>query len=95
MLTCILPFIHSLIYVTMPIYISEMSPKDSRGMLLSLVGTGFGIGVFLAACTNIGFSQFHLGWRVVMICQACMGMMFAFGMKWMPHTSRYDYYSCE
>ena len=66
-----------------------MSPKDSRGMLLSLMGTSFGIGIFLAACTNIGFSQFLLGWRVALVTQACMGLVYAFGMKWMPHTSRY------
>ena len=79
----------------MPIYITEMSPKDSRGMLLSFIGTGFALGIFLAACTNIGFSQFLFGWRVAVIVQTGMALLYAIGILWLPHTPRYVMYLCN
>ena len=73
----------------MPMYISEMSPKDSRGMLGSLIGISYAAGILAALGSNIGFSKFLLGWRVSASVQALLGLLFSLGMIWMPHTPRY------
>ncbi len=83
-----LPF-YSIIYMVMPVYISEVSPKESRGMLTSLIGIGYAMGALLGLCTNIGFSRFLLGWRVATGVQAVWGLLFSLGMVWMPYTPRY------
>jgi SP family myo-inositol transporter-like MFS transporter 13 len=72
----------------MPIYLSEVSPKESRGMLSSLIGFCYAGGVVAALCSNIGFSKFLLGWRVSTSIQALLGLLFSLGMIWMPHTPR-------
>ena len=84
----LIQFLCSIIYMVMPIYISEISPKDSTGMLTSLIGHGYALGILAALCTNIGFSKFHIGWRVAMIIQALSGLLFAVGAKWIPRTPR-------
>ena len=71
-----------------PIYISETSPKEWRGMLTSLIGVGYASGLLLALSTNIGFSLFSLGWRVALAIQSVSSLLFALGMKWMTHTPR-------
>jgi MFS family permease len=72
----------------MPVYISEVSPKESRGILSSLIGTYFVGGFLVALCGNIGFSMFLLGWRISTSIQALLGLLFSFGMMWMPHSPR-------
>lgn len=80
---------YSIIYMVMPLYISEISPKESRGMLTSLIGPGYAVGVLIALCTNIGFSKFRLGWRVAMIIQGLMGLLLSVGAASLPQTPRW------
>ena len=79
-----------MLYVVMPVYIGEMSPKESRGMMVSLLGPAYATGKIVAYITNIGFSKFHLGWRLTKVVLALGGLMYAFIMLWMPHSPRYE-----
>lgn len=72
----------------MPIYISEMSPKESRGTLTSIIGPMYNIGFLGSLCTNIAFSKFSLGWRMAIAVLVIFGLLFTVGMKFMPHTPR-------
>ncbi len=72
-----------------PLYVCEISPKDSRGMLVSFFGVLYGLGILLAACANIGFSQFLPGWRVTLSILAFSVLLYAVGTLWLPHTPRY------
>lgn len=71
-----------------PVYIVEISPKDSRGTLVSIIGPMFSIGVVIALCSNIGFAKFRLGWRMAFMVVLLLGVLFVIGMKFMPHTPR-------
>ena len=83
------PFISRIIYVVMPVYIGEMSPKASRGSIMSLIGPGLAIGGIAGLSTNIGFSKFLLGWRVTSVVLGVGGLLYAFGALWVPHTPRF------
>jgi MFS family permease len=72
----------------MSVYISELSPKESRGMLSSITAFGYSGGYLAALCCNIGFSKFLLGWRVSTSIQALLGLLFSLGMIWMPYSPR-------
>ena len=74
--------------VVVPVYIGEMSPKESRGMLVSLLSIVSGIGVVIGLCTNIGFSKFLLGWRLTSAVLGLGGLMYALTILWIPHTPR-------
>lgn len=74
--------------MVMPVYISEISPKESRGMLTSLIGPGYAMGVLVALCTNIGFSRLRVGWRVATSIQALAGLLLSVGMILVPQTPR-------
>ncbi len=72
----------------MPVYVSEMTPKDSRGMLGSVIGPTYLGGYLLALCANVGYAQFPVGWRVTMATAALGGLSYATGLLFMPHTPR-------
>ena len=74
--------------MALPVYISEISPKHARGMLTSLIGIGYSVGLLAALCTNIGFSMFFLGWRVATVIQGVSALLFSIGLLWMPQTPR-------
>ena len=75
-------------YVVVPVYIAEMSPKESRGMLVSLLGLIAGIGTVVGLCTNIGFSKFLLGWRLTSAVSGLSGLVYALTILWLPHSPR-------
>ena len=70
-------------------YIAEMTPKESRGMLGSTIGFSFNLGLNIGLFSNIGFAKFGVGWRVAIAIEALLGLVFAVGMKFMPHSPRY------
>ena len=78
-----------------PVYISEMSPKEHRGMLASTIGPIYGCGLLAALSMNVGFSKFHLGWRVPYAIIALLGVAYAIGMLYAPHTPRCDACYCR
>lgn len=74
-------------YVILPVYIAEMSPKESRGMLTSIIGPMFSIGIVISLCANVGFAKFSFGWRMAFVV-VLFGLLYVIGMKFMPHTPR-------
>ena len=81
-------FFPSMIYTIMPVYLSEMTPKDSRGMLSSTIGPTYLGGYLFALCTNVGYAKFPLGWRVTMAVAALGGLIYLIGLMLMPHSPR-------
>ena len=72
----------------MPVYLSETTPKDSRGLLVSMLGPFYGLGVLVSLCSNVGFSKFHVGWRVSIGILAVVALVSVIGSKFIPHSPR-------
>jgi MFS family permease len=75
-------------YMAMPVYISEVSPKEHRGVLFSSLSHTYTGGTFIALCLNIGYAKFDLGWRVSFMVLSAFGLIYAVGMLFVPHTPR-------
>ena len=71
-----------------PVYVSEVSPKEHRGFLTSMIGNSLNFGFLITAGLNIGFAKFLLGWRVGFAILAALGVSYSIGMLFMPHTPR-------
>lgn len=74
----------------MPVYISETTPKKTRGFFCSFIGPGFAFSYLISLSANIGFSRFYIGWRVSNMVTLILALVYAIGMKSMPHSPRYD-----
>ena len=72
----------------MPIYIGEMAPKHRRGLMMSMLGPGFAVGVFIGLLSNVGFTRFDEGWRVTCGVLAVGGLIYGTGFAWLPYTPR-------
>ena len=75
--------------MVMPVYISEISPKEHRGTLTSTIGPAFTFGVLFGLALNIGAEKFPLGWRMTFAVIGLMGLVYAIGMLFHPHTPRW------
>lgn len=75
--------------MVMPVYISEMSPKDHRGTLTSIIGPTFTFGILFGLALNVGAEKFSFGWRVTFGYIALAGLVYAVGMALHPHTPRW------
>lgn len=75
-------------FMAMPVYISEVSPKEHRGMLSSIISHTYTGGTLIALCLNVGYAKFTLGWRVSFVVLGMLGAIFAIGMLFVPHTPR-------
>ena len=74
--------------MVMPIYISEMSPKDHRGTLTSTIGPAFTFGILFSLALNIGAEKLLIGWRLSFAFVALTGLVYAVGMLFHPHSPR-------
>ena len=74
--------------MVMPVYISETTPKESRGLLSGLLGAAYAFGLFLSACFNFGFSELYYGWRLAFGTQVIIGLLFTIIILWMPYSPR-------
>ncbi len=72
-----------------------MSPKTKRGLLISMIGPGFAIGVLIGLFANVGFARFSEGWRVAGIVLAMVSLVYSIGFIWLPHTPRYAKYTTK
>ena len=79
---------YSVLYGPLHVYISEMSPKKSRGMMASLTGFAYGSTLLVIFAANCGFSYFCLGWRISLVIQVVLGALYAMAMLLMPRTPR-------
>jgi hypothetical protein len=72
----------------MPLYISEMSPKEYRGIVVSIIGPLYNFGFLVALGLNIGFDKYLLGWNTNFGLVGLCGFIYAVGMLFLPHTPR-------
>ena len=71
-----------------PLYVAEVTPKDSRGFLISILGIAYSMGLLSALCTSIGFAKFDIGWRVTFGVSAVLGLVYTMLLKFIPHSPR-------
>ncbi|QLL33146.1 hypothetical protein HG536_0E00560 [Torulaspora globosa] len=79
------------ISVLSPMLISEVSPKQIRGTLVSCYQLMITLGIFLGYCTNFGTKNYHdsTQWRVGLGLCFAWAMFMVGGMLFVPESPRY------
>ena len=72
----------------MPVYLSETTPKNLRGLFVAIIGPGYGIGLLVSLCVNIGFEEFDFGWRFAIGVNAVIGLVAVIGLIFLIHSPR-------
>ena len=80
-----------LISALSPLYQSETSPKQWRGLVVGLYQWAITIGILIAAIVNNSMASKtdDSGWRSVIAVQFAWAAMLIAGMFWLPETPRY------
>ena len=74
---------------TVPLYISEISPKKVRGALVSLNQLAITIGIFASYLVDLGFAETNEGWRWMFIVGVLPAIVLGIGMFFLPDTPRW------
>ncbi|MBC8321407.1 MAG: sugar porter family MFS transporter [Bacteroidetes bacterium] len=74
---------------TVPLYISEISPKKIRGALVSLNQLAITIGIFVSYLVDLGFAETPEGWRWMFIVGVLPALVLGIGMFFLPDTPRW------
>ncbi len=77
-----------IISVVVPMYLSELAPKEIRGRLTSLMQLLVTIGIFLAYVTDFAFSASH-GWRWMIGIGVVPAVILAVGIYTQPESPRW------
>ncbi|CDK24855.1 unnamed protein product [Kuraishia capsulata CBS 1993] len=79
------------ISVLCPMFISETSPKQIRGTLVSCFQLMITLGIFLGYCTTYGTKSYSnsVQWRVPLGLCFAWALLLMFGMMLMPESPRY------
>jgi sugar porter (SP) family MFS transporter len=77
-----------IISVVVPMYLSELAPKEIRGRLTSLMQLLVTIGIFLAYVTDFAFSDIH-GWRWMIGIGVVPAVLLAVGIYTQPESPRW------
>ncbi|CAI1726755.1 hexose transporter hxt5 [Saccharomyces pastorianus] len=79
------------ITVLAPMLISEVSPKQLRGTLVSCYQLMITFGIFLGYCTNFGTKNYSnsVQWRVPLGLCFAWSIFMIFGMSFVPESPRY------
>ncbi|MCD2195746.1 sugar porter family MFS transporter [Actinomycetospora endophytica] len=77
-----------IISVVVPMYLSELAPKEIRGRLTSLMQLLVTIGIFLAYVTDYAFSDSH-GWRWMIGIGVIPAVLLAVGIYTQPESPRW------
>lgn len=72
-----------------PLYLSEMSPKNHRGMIISLYQWSITGGILFSYVINAVFANSFYSWRWMFICGAIPGMILFVGMLFLDDTPRW------
>jgi MFS transporter, SP family, galactose:H+ symporter len=73
---------------TVPVYISEVSPAESRGWTVSLFQLAITVGILLAYVVDYGFARVD-GWRWMFGLAVVPAVIFAVGMFFLPESPRW------
>ena len=74
---------------TVPLYISEISPKKIRGALVSLNQLAITIGIFVSYLVDLGFAETHEGWRWMFLVGVIPAIVLGIGMFFLPDSPRW------
>lgn len=73
---------------TVPVYISEVSPAESRGWTVSLFQLAITVGILLAYVVDYAFARAQ-GWRWMFGLAVVPAAIFALGMLYLPESPRW------
>ena len=73
---------------TVPVYISEVSPAESRGWTVSLFQLAITVGILLAYIVDYAFVRIQ-GWRWMFGLAVVPAAIFALGMLYLPESPRW------
>jgi SP family galactose:H+ symporter-like MFS transporter len=73
---------------TVPVYISELSPAESRGWTVSLFQLAITVGILLAYVVDYGFARVE-GWRWMFGLAVVPAAVFAVSMFFLPESPRW------
>ncbi|WP_080875702.1 sugar porter family MFS transporter [Oceanobacillus timonensis] len=79
-----------------PVYISELTPKQSRGKYVSLYTLSIGIGALIIYIVNMNITSGQsltwiddIGWRYMLLSELVPALLFFFLLLFVPETPRY------
>jgi len=72
-----------------PLYISEVSPTQVRGMLVSLNQLMITIGIVVSYMVNLGFESWNNGWRFMLGFGAVPAIVLGVGILMLPRSPRW------
>jgi len=74
-----------------PLYLSEMSPKDLRGRLVAMQQLAITLGILIAFLINLGCSYIpgDISWRIPFGIQVLIAILMAIGMIFLPSSPRW------
>lgn len=80
-----------MVFSNTPVYMSEISPPHTRGMLVGLHGVGTVVAYILAAVCALGFSfvTTQMQWRFIFIVLAAVGVIYLVTLYFIPESPRW------
>lgn len=80
-----------MIFTNTPVYMSEVSPPHTRGMLVGLHGVGTVVAYILAAVCALAFSfvTTHMQWRFIFIVLTVVSVIYLATLFFIPESPRW------
>jgi SP family myo-inositol transporter-like MFS transporter 13 len=73
----------------MPVYVSEVSPSNQRGFLVTCINVAITFGQFLSSCIDGAYADVSNGWRYMLGLAAVPAMIQAVGILFLPESPRW------
>ena len=73
----------------MPVYVSEVSPSDQRGFLVTCINVAITFGQFLSSCIDGAYADISNGWRYMLGLAAIPAFIQAIGILFLPESPRW------
>ena len=90
-IACLIVIIHSsllyrAVYVVIPIYVAEISPKERRGCLMSSLGFFYSFGILFGFSVTAALSDYKEGWRLTNAILGLSSLIYTIGSALIPHS---------
>ena len=72
-----------------PLYLSEVSPKEKRGMFVSLFQLAITAGILFSYLINSAFANFEYSWRLMLLAGIAPAALLFTGMLFLDDTPRW------
>ena len=73
----------------MPVYVSEVSPSNQRGFLVTCINVAITFGQFLSSCIDGAYAGTSNGWRYMLGLAALPAIIQAIGILYLPDSPRW------